>query len=111
MTVSRAEPRFDLDLKYGQEAEARISKIFKWFGNGDRRLEVKRKRYLDHYIYVETHCDKGRTGVFEPSGINRTTAAIWFFVIDRTDIHITLPTALLRSAMDDPSSQDREEKD
>lgn len=111
MTISKAEPRFDLDLKYGRQGELQIADFLEWIANGDGRVEVKRKRYLDHKIYVETHCDKGRTGVYEPSGINATTALLWTFVFDDTGIHVAIPTELLKEAIDDASSVDKEERD
>lgn len=101
----RNEPRFDLDVTYGKQGELQIGEFLDWVANGDGRVEVKRKRYLDHKIYVETHADKGAQGIFEPSGILVTTAACWCVVIDDTGIHITIPTPLLRAALDDPSSR------
>ncbi len=109
--ASRAEPRFDRDFTYGRQGELQIGEFLDWIATGNGRVEVKRKRYLDHRIYVETHCDKGRTGVFQPSGINVTAAHLWAFVLDDTGIHISIPTDLLRQALDDPSSRDAEERD
>lgn len=111
MTVSKAEPRFDLDLKYGQQGERQIAEFLDWIVSENPHVEVKRKRYLDHRIYVETHCDRGRTGHYVPSGINGTSAAVWVFVLGDTGIHIAVPTELLRGVLDDPSTQDREETD
>jgi len=110
-STSKAEPRFDIDLKYGRQGELQIGEFLEWIANGDGRVEVKRKRYLDHRIYVETHCDKGRTGDFRPSGINATTALLWVFVLGDTGIHISIPTDLLREALLEPSSRDKAELD
>ena len=108
---SRAEPRFDHDLRYGQEAESRIKDLLDWVISDNGRVEVKRKRILDWKIYVETHCDKGRTGEYAPSGINVTTASMWFFVLGATGMHVAVPTCLLRQAVLEASSEDKEERD
>lgn len=109
--MSRAEPRFDLDLRYGQEAETRIRELLDWVVADNGQCEVKRKRFIDLSFYVETHCDRGRTGIFQPSGINTTTSAMWFFVIEDTGIHVAFPTMLLRELALCSSSQDKEEQD
>ena len=111
MTVTKAEPRFDLDLKYGQEGERRIAEFFEWIATDSGRVEVKTKRYIDHKIYIETHCDKGRTGVFQPSGINVTTAAIWAICVGDTGVFLAIPTTALVMMLDDPSSTDKKEHD
>ena len=107
----KAEPRFDIDVDYGRQGELQICEYLTWLANGNGRIEVKRKRYLDLNFYVETHADKGRTGVYQPSGITITTAAAWAFVIADTNISLIIPTDELRAMLDDPSSRDREERD
>jgi len=83
VTTTKPEPRFDIDFAYGRQGELQIGDFLQWVANGDARVEVKRKRYLDHKLYVETACDRGRTGCFEPSGITVTTAEVWVFCIGR----------------------------
>jgi len=107
----KAEPRFDIDATYGGQGELQIADYLTWLAEGNGRIEVKRKRYLDLNFYVETHCDKGRRGIFQPSGISVSTAAAWAFVIGETGISIIIPTDELRSMLNDPSSRDREERD
>lgn len=111
MTTSKARPEWDLDYSFGKEGEQLLAEFLDWVITGNLKVEVKRKRYLDHKIYVETHCDKGRTGLFAPSGINVTTAQVWAFVIGQTGVHIALPTEVLREAINDPSATDKEEND
>jgi hypothetical protein len=111
MTISRAEPRWDRDLEYGNQGELLIKDFLAQVANGHGRVEVKRKSYLDHRIYVETHCDKGRTGNYQPSGISVSQADVWCFVIADTGIHIAVPSALLREMLDDPSTKDKAERD
>jgi len=107
----KAEPRFDLDATYGGQGELQIADYLDWIARGNGRVEVKRKRILDLFFYVETHCDKGRRGVYEPSGILGTTAAVWAFVIGDTGIAVLVPTDLLKASLGHPSVRDKEEKD
>lgn len=107
----KGEPRFDLDYSYGRQGELQIGDFLKWIAEGHGQVEVKRKRYLDLWFYVETHCDKGRRGVFEPSGILGTTAAAWAFVIADTGISLIVPIDELRQMLDDPTSKDKAETD
>jgi hypothetical protein len=107
----KAEPRFDIDLPYGRQAELQLADYLSWLAEGNGRIEVKRKRRLDLWFYVETHCDKGRRGVYAPSGISTTGAAAWAFTIADTNISIILPTEDLRAALIDPSTRDCEEND
>lgn len=48
-----------------------------------KRFEVKHdRRALDTaQVYIELQCDKGRTGTFEPSGLQTTEAECWIFVV------------------------------
>jgi hypothetical protein len=104
---SRPEPRFDRDYEYGRQGELCIATFLEWIANGDGRVEVKRKGYLDLNFYIETHCDKQRCGVWTPSGISTSLAEAYAFVIDHTDIALILPTDDLRQMFDDPTTRDR----
>ena len=106
-----AEPRFDLDLKYGQQAERLVGEYLGWLVTGNGRVEVKRKRIIDLMFYVEQECDKGRTGTYEPSGIITTGSDLWAFVIADTGIAICIPTKVLRVAMLDPGARSVQETD
>lgn len=105
------EPRFDIDLQYGKQGEMQVGELLDWITEPDGKMEVKRKRILDHRVYVETHCDKGRRGIYKPSGISVTTACVWSFVVADTGIVLTIPTNFLREMLNDPSSKDKEERD
>jgi len=111
VSPNRSEPRFDLDLPYGKQGELQLADFLNRIADGNGRVEVKHKRYLDHKLYIETHCDKGRSGVFQPSGINVTTAHVWAFVIGDSGIHVAIPTDLLRCMAADTSSRFVEEFD
>lgn len=107
----KAEPRFDLDYSYGRQGELQIGEFLHWIASGNGQVEVKRKRYLDLEFYIETECDKGRKGVFEPSGISITTAEAWAFVIGETGISIIVPTSELRAMLDDVTAKNKTETD
>lgn len=109
--TGKAEPRFDIDYKFGRQAELKIEELLHWIADGSKEVEVKRKRYLDLWFYVETHCDKGKRGEYLPSGINVTTAQVWAFVIGDTGLSVLFPTDLLQIMIGDSSSRDREEHD
>lgn len=111
ISPDRNEPRFDLDLPYGKQAELQIAEFLEWIADGNGRVEVKHKRYLDHKLYIETHCDKGRTGCYQPSGINVTVADVWVFVIADTGVHVAIPTDLLRLMVTDTHSRPAAETD
>jgi hypothetical protein len=110
-TRRKAEPRWDIDVEYGKQGELQIDELLEWIAKGNGRVEVKRKRILDFSLYVETACDKGRRGVYQPSGIATTRAEVWVFCLGDTGIAIMIPTALLRDALDDPSTRDKQELD
>lgn len=106
--VARNEPRFDLDLAYGRQAELQIDEMLTWIAKGNGCVEVKRKRLCDLEFYIEQSCDRGGRGVYHPSGIMTTTAHMWAFVIDDSGIAVCVPTALIRAMLDDPTSQPAE---
>lgn len=106
-TFRRGQPHFDIDLKWGQEAERKIKKLFRCFVSDDPRVEVKRKSYLDLKFYIEMECDKGATGVYEPSGIQVTRAELYAFVIDDSGVYVLIPTAFVRAALSEPTSVNR----
>jgi hypothetical protein len=108
--TGKAEPRFDLDYSYGREGEIQIAEFLGWIASDQGQVEVKRKRILDLFFYVETHCDKGRRGIYQPSGILVTTAKTWAFVIGDTRISVLFPIEELRAMLDDPSSRDKQEE-
>ena len=106
--TSKAEPRFDIDLPYGQQGELLLKTYLEWIADGNGRAEVKRKRYLDLEFYVEQFCDKGRRGVYEPSGINVTETELFAYVIADTGIAVCFPSDLVRAAVLHPAARDKE---
>lgn len=108
-TSKRAEPRFDIDYAYGRQGELQIGQLLEWIASGNGQVEVKTKRYLDFYFYVETGCDKCRKGTYEASGIMVSTAHVWAICLGHSGVSIVVPTELIREMLDDPSSSDRSE--
>lgn len=106
--MNRAEPRFDIDLAYGKQGEMLVGSMLEWIANGNGRVEVKRKAFLDFELYVETECDKGRTGHYAPSGINVTTAEVWAFVVADSGLALMIPTTLLRASLEHRSARPKE---
>jgi hypothetical protein len=102
------EPCWDRDYAYGRQGELQINSFLEWIASGNGRVETKRKSWIDFCVYVETHCDYGRRG-YEPSGISVTKAEAWAFVIGDTGLAVVVPTELLREALQDRSSVDKEE--
>jgi hypothetical protein len=73
----KAEPRWDIDVAYGRQGELLIGNYLEWVASGNARIEVKRKRYLDLNVYVETHCDKGRRGVVQAGNVLLVHPETW----------------------------------
>jgi hypothetical protein len=107
----RPDPRFDIDLPYGRQAELQIADYLTWLAEGNGRIEVKHKRRIDLLFYVETHHDPGRRGIYVPSGISTSTAAAWAFNISDTGIAVIFPSDEVRRMLTDPSSRDAQEHD
>lgn len=107
----KSEPRFDIDVKRGRQGELQWGELLDWIAKGDGAVEVKTKSYFDFNVYVEVSCDKGRKGIYEPSGIQVTAAHVWAFCIEGTGISVMVPTDLLRGMLNDPTTRDVEELD
>ena len=88
------EPRFDLDLAYGQQGELFVADIRD--GLRDGTVEVKRDAQFSRTgnLYVEYECL--RQGRYQPSGLTTTEAKVWVFVLGDTPACICLATDLLR---------------
>jgi hypothetical protein len=92
--VSRGyNPDFDIDRDYGEGGEGTVRRAL---GLSDKRIEVKRKSYPDDKFYVELEHDPGARGRFSPSGLARTRAEYFGYVIADTGIVVLFPTELLR---------------
>lgn len=104
-----AEPRWDLDLAYGKQGELQVGDFLNWLARGNGRIEVKRKRRLDFELFIETECDKGRGGIYQPSGIYVTRADAWAFVIGDTGVTLIIPTALLKRAIQQKTARPKQE--
>ena len=90
------EPRFDIDYKFGEQAELWVSDIVASL-NTDR-VEVKHDaRFADTgNVYVETLCL--RRGKYRPSGISTTKAEVWVFVLEAGTSCVVVSTETLKRA-------------
>jgi hypothetical protein len=106
------EPKFDHDYQYGRQGELLIGDALAALRDGQGRIEVKRKRYLDGKIYVELLQDPGGTGKrWKPSGLNVTDAEWWVYVVGETGVLLFFPTDLLRWAIKTDAGRPCAEKD
>lgn len=106
------EPRFDHDYEYGQQGELLIGDAIAALRGGQARVEVKRKRRLDDWLYVELMQDPGGTGTrWKDSGLNVTAAEWWAYVVGDTGFLLFIPTDLLRWAVSVEGGKPCEEKD
>lgn len=90
------EPRFDLDLAYGQQGELLVADVAEAIANG--MVEVKRDgRWASTgNLYVERRCRRA-SGRYEPSGISTSSATLWAFVLGGSQVMVIIPTTLLRT--------------
>ena len=75
--TTKANKKFDIDLKYGQIREDHISTMFK-----DKKIEVKNERdwwYNTGNIELEYECNN------KPSGINATQSDYWIQILAKGD--------------------------
>lgn len=89
------EPRFDLDLEFGQQGELFVTDIAEAVASG--MVEVKRDARWAYTgnVYVEYQCRRA-SGRYEPSGIASSDATVWAFVLGDTEVAVFLPAGLLK---------------
>jgi hypothetical protein len=92
------QPDFDIDLVYGEEGEMLVRHVLEL---DESRIEVKRKSYIDDEFYVEIRHDPGRRGAWRASGLAKTKADYYVYVVADTGVLIFVPTALLRERLAD----------
>jgi hypothetical protein len=92
--VDGYEPRWDLDLEFGQQAELFVTDIAAAISKG--MVEVKRDaRWQDTgNLYVEYECK--RASGWQPSGIATSDALLWVFVLGDTESALIVPTLVLK---------------
>jgi hypothetical protein len=90
------QPEFDVDYKFGEQAELFIVDIIKALGT--ERVEVKHDAVFANTgnIYVEWRCLRG--GIWQKSGIAATQAEFWIFVLHNPVACVVVRTAELRLA-------------
>ena len=100
------EPRFDLDFKYGHNAEVLVAEILRRGKADSSNVEVKHKSYVDDYYYVEHEQNPRRCGTWKPSGIKVTTAQWWCYVVgNNNDWIVFWPTDLIKRAWEHPAAK------
>mgnify|MGYP003449183886 CR=1 FL=1 len=90
---------FDFDLPYGEAGENYARDVLGWTFRGGVKVEVKRKRRMDDWIYVELRQNARGAGYWYPSGLAITTADLWAYVVAGTGTILYFPTTLLRLAV------------
>ena len=76
---TKANKKFDIDLKYGQIREEMLSSMFK-----DKKIEIKTERdwlFKTGNIALEYECNG------KPSGINATTSDYWIQILAKGDVN------------------------
>jgi hypothetical protein len=109
--MNKPQPAFDRDYCYGKQGELLVCNLLDAVARGDGQVEMKRKRKIDLLCYIETSCDKGRKGLYKPSGISVTTAEFWVIIVHDTDCGFFFPTRILKEFLCHPSVRDAEETD
>ena len=91
--MKTAQPDFDIDLKHGKAAEDLLAHLL--FTPG--ALEVKRQDRAAEFgtLFIETACDKGKRGDYQPSGLSVTRAEYW--VIFVKGLAFWIPVVWLRN--------------
>lgn len=94
------EPRWDIDLKLGEHAEAYVGEVFGWLCTQDHRIHVecKHKEYDDDWFYVELMQHRVG-GTPRQSGLNTTESELWAVSIGDTGVVLLIPVPLLRAVI------------
>lgn len=74
--MTKGNPDFDIDLRWGQYGEDTVAAML---GTVGHRIEVKSPRNSRLTFYIETRCDKGRKNDYQPSGIRTSRAETWVY--------------------------------
>lgn len=70
---------FDIDYEYGRQGELLVGSLREAWLAGQVQVEVKRERYANGNLYVETRQQPGGRGEWVPSGLRTSTAELWVF--------------------------------
>lgn len=96
MTTQRSD--FDLDVKDGEQAELFVASIRDSLaGKGEVEVKAPRPFLPTGRFYLEYEC-RTRTGIWRPSGIQKTKAALWFFTFGSLPGGLVVETEWLRRA-------------
>lgn len=93
--MTPSNPHFDLDLRYGLYGEETVAAML---GAVGEMVEVKSPRNSRLTFYLETECDKGRRGRYQPSGIRTSRASVWIYnFMDSTHVQHAEPASVDRT--------------
>lgn len=93
--MTRGNPHFDLDLRYGLYGEDTVAAML---GAVGEMVEVKSPRNSRLTFYLETHCNKGRRTGYQPSGIRTSRASVWIYnFMDPTQVQHAEPARVDRT--------------
>lgn len=95
--MSKREPRFDIDLDYGQQGEEYVDAGLRALFTG--KCEVKRDAVSVETgnLFVEYEC-RHADGVWRKSGLATTEATLWAHVLGDTGVVLLFPVAGLKYA-------------
>ena len=88
-------PHFDLDLSIGKRGEKHALAIIDGIQNGTVEVKTDERAADTGNLFVEFK-QKARNGKWIDSGINKTTATFWCYVIYGDDLALFVPTDVLR---------------
>lgn len=88
------EPRFDLDMKVGQRGESHALAIIDGIQNGTVEVKTDERAADTGNLYVEfAHKSRGK---WVPSGIAKTQALYWCYVLYGDELALFVPTDVLK---------------
>lgn len=96
MTVDRLStgyvPEFDRDAEVGRQGELWVDSVADALAAGTAEVKTDERALLTGRVYVEFEC-RTASG-WQPSGIARTKADVWVFVLGR-QVLVAAPTSLV----------------
>lgn len=89
-------PYWDVDRPWGEAGQEYVKEVFSW--PAASKIEVKRKRRIDEWIYVELEQNPFGKG-WRPSGLAVTQAELWAWVVAGTGAMFICRADMLRAAL------------
>lgn len=109
MTAERSD--FDLSMREGAQGELFVASVRDTLaGKGTVEVKAPKPFLREGSAYVEYEC-RTRNGIWRPSGIQVTKAALWFFTFGSLPGGLVVETEWLRKAMRHAWQRPRNRKD